>query len=275
MRTAHTTIPLTNTAIAAGLQTAFIGKTVLVLDTVTSTNDHARGLSNADGPHGAVVIAEEQTAGRGRFGRRWQSSASMNLLFSVLLRPESIHMERIPLVPFAAALAVADAIESVTTLAVECKWPNDLLIAKKKVAGMLLESAMKGISIEKLVLGIGVNVNQADFPADILPSPTSLLMESGSIVDRSFLLQRLLEALEFRYTQLMSASPAAMLGVWKSRTTMFGTTVTVRQLDGVLRGIAEDIAEDGALLLRTDNHVLHTIRAGDVTLGYQQSFLNH
>ncbi len=275
MPTAHTAIPLTNTAIAAGLQTAFIGTTMIVLDTVASTNDYAKGLSNEDGPHGTVVIAEEQTAGRGRFGRRWQSSASMNLLFSVLLRPESIHAERIPLVPFAAALAVADAIETVTACDVECKWPNDLLISKKKVAGMLLESSMKGSAIEKLVLGIGVNVNQTVFSADIFPSPTSLLIETGSVIDRSFLLQRVLEALEIRYMQLMSASPASVLSLWKSRTTMFGTTVTVRQLDGVLSGSAEDIAEDGALLLRTDNGVLHAVRAGDVSLGYQQPFLEH
>jgi BirA family transcriptional regulator, biotin operon repressor / biotin---[acetyl-CoA-carboxylase] ligase len=270
----HQTLPLVSETIAANLRTAFIGNMIIVLDSIPSTNDYAKGLSIVDGPHGTVVAAEEQTEGRGRFGRRWESSKSMNLLFSVLLRPDIHHTERIPLVPFAAAIAAAESIEAVTGLTVECKWPNDLLVAKKKVSGMLLESSMMRASVEKLVLGIGVNVNQVDFPSDIDPRPTSLRQELGTVVDRTTLLQRMLEALEKRYIELMNEKPAALLHVWKSRTTMFGTQVTVRQLDETLTGIAEDISADGSLQLRSANGRLRAIRAGDVTLGYQQPYMD-
>jgi BirA family biotin operon repressor/biotin-[acetyl-CoA-carboxylase] ligase len=268
----HTT-PFSRTTIAANLQTAFIGKQLIVLDSVSSTNEYARGLSVTDGPHGTVIIAEEQTAGRGRFGRRWEAAASMNILFSILLRPDRSLLERIPLVPFAAAIAVAEAIETVTGLTVECKWPNDLLVSRKKISGMLLESVMTSSSIEKLVLGIGVNVNQEEFPADIQPQPTSLRNETGKPVDRILLMQRLLEALEDRYMQLIHGAPAATLALWKSRTTMFGTQVTVQQLHDTLSGIAEDISADGSLLLRNANGLLYAVRAGDVTLGYQQQYM--
>jgi BirA family transcriptional regulator, biotin operon repressor / biotin---[acetyl-CoA-carboxylase] ligase len=269
------TIPLQAGMISTHLQTAFIGKTIIVHETVTSTNEYAKGLNDSDGPHGTVVVAEEQTAGRGRFGRRWESSKSMNLLFSVLLRPDAFHNDRIPLVPFAAAVAVAEAIEAVTGLQVECKWPNDLLISRKKMTGMLLESSMVGARIEKLVLGIGINVNQTEFPESIIPQPTSLQIESGRVVDRNYLLERLLGTLEARYLQLLNEPPALMLATWKSRTTMFGTRVTVDEANKTFSGIAEDISADGSLLVRMDNRALTAVHAGDVTLGYQQSFLQH
>jgi len=266
-------IPFTRETVESQLFTACIGKTLILLDTVPSTNEYAKGLTLADGPHGTVVTAEEQTAGRGRLGRRWESSRSMNLLFSVLLRPDAADTERIPLVPFTAAVAVAEAIEVVTGLTVECKWPNDLLVSKKKVAGMLLESTMTRDRIEKLVLGIGVNVNQTEFPAEIQPQPTSLRIESGGEVDRVALLQHMLEEFEHRYLLLLHHPPEEMLSVWKAKTTMFSTRVSVRQTNGTLSGIAEDISPDGSLLLRTDDGLTHSVRAGDVSLGYDQPFM--
>jgi BirA family transcriptional regulator, biotin operon repressor / biotin---[acetyl-CoA-carboxylase] ligase len=266
---------LTAEAIRTGLSTHVFGRNLFVLDTISSTNEYAKTLDSDSGPHGTVVTAEEQESGRGRLGRHWESPRSMNLLFSVLLRPAQADIEKVSLIPFAAAVAAAEAIEAETGLAVECKWPNDLLIGKKKMCGMLLESSMLGARIEKLVLGIGVNVNQDEFPPDLLPHATSLLMEKGTAVDRISLLQRMLSSLETAYARLINEPSGRTLQAWRSRTSMFGTHVTVRESQHIVTGIAEALAEDGSLMIRLDDGSLHTVRAGDVTLGYQQTFLHH
>ncbi|HLP17991.1 MAG TPA: biotin--[acetyl-CoA-carboxylase] ligase [Bacteroidota bacterium] len=266
---------LTSEAIASGLQTQRFGRTAFILDTISSTNEYARTLDEERSIHGTLVTAEVQTSGHGRLGRPWDSPKSKNLLFSLLLKPEQDDIHKASLIPFAAALAAAEAIEAETSLSVECKWPNDLLIEKKKVCGMLLESSIIGTRIEKLVLGIGVNVNQEEFPVEILPQATSLLIEKGAPIDRIGLLQRMLVALEKRYDQLMSGPATHVLDAWKRKTTMFGTHVTVRESHRILTGVAESLADDGSLQLRLEDGSLYTVRAGDVTLGYQQTFLHH
>lgn len=268
-------IPLTAEAITSGLQTNAFGKTVVVLDTVPSTNEFAKTMGLSESPHGTVVIAEEQQSGRGRLGRRWESPRSKNLLFSVLLRPAETDLMKASLIPFAAAVAVAEAIEAETGLEVECKWPNDLLIGKKKVCGMLIESSILGTQIEKLVLGIGINVNQEEIPTDILPHATSLAIETRSEHDRVRLLQQILSSLEDQYARLMNEPSEHVLDAWKNKTTMFGTRITVREAQRELSGIAEALSPDGSLVLRLDDGSMHVVRAGDVTLGYQQNFLHH
>lgn len=266
---------LTFEAVTSGLHAGAFGQKVFVLDTVISTNEFAKSLALEEGPHGTVVTAEEQTSGRGRLGRRWESPRSKNLLFSILLRPRETDLLKVPLIPFAAAIGAAEAIEAETRLAVECKWPNDLLIGKKKVCGMLLESSLVGSRMEKLVLGIGVNVNQDLFPPDISSSATSLLIEKGSEVNRVSLLQRMLLSVEMHYDRLTNEPAELLLHAWKKRTTMFGTRIMVRESNRMVTGVAEALATDGSLIMRLDDGSQHTVRAGDVTLGYQQTFLHH
>ena len=266
--------PLTSESITTGLHTRVFGRTVITLGTVPSTNEFAKSLSPDEGPHGTVVTAEAQTSGRGRLGRHWVSPESKNLLVSILLRPNEADIMKCSLIPFVAAVAVANAIELETGLRVECKWPNDLLIGKKKVCGMLLESSMLGPHIEKLVLGIGVNVNQEEFSAEILPHATSLQLEKGREVNRASLLRHMLTSLEQEYAKLLKEAPGASLKAWRKKTTMFGTQITVREAAHILTGVAEALADDGSLIIRLDNGSLHTVRAGDVTLGYQQTFLH-
>lgn len=267
--------PLSIDAITADLHTYVFGRKMFVLDTIASTNEFAKSLNPEEGPHGTVVTAEEQLSGKGRLGRRWESQRSKNLLFSILLRPDEAESLKAPLIPFAAAVAASEAIELATGLQVECKWPNDLLIGKKKVCGMLLESSMMGFRIEKIALGIGVNVNQDDFPAALLPHATSLLIEGGAPVDRSRLLQHMLASLEMQYARLLNEPVELMLNAWKKRSAMFGTRITVREAQGAIEGVAEELATDGSLLIRLDDGTLHTVRAGDVSLGYEQDFLHH
>jgi BirA family biotin operon repressor/biotin-[acetyl-CoA-carboxylase] ligase len=153
-----------------------------------------------DAPEGAVVAADEQTAGRGRLGRRWLAPAGTSLLFSVQLRPQ-VDPQRLPELTGVAAQAAAEAIEAVTGLAVELKEPNDLLVGGRKVAGVLAEARE-----ERVVLGIGINVNipEAVLPADVDLPATSLLVESGRETDRAGLLVELLDRLERRYDAWVS-----------------------------------------------------------------------
>jgi BirA family biotin operon repressor/biotin-[acetyl-CoA-carboxylase] ligase len=154
-----------------------------------------------DAPEGAVVVAGEQTAGRGRLGRRWLAPAGSSLLCSIQLRPQ-VDSRRLPELTGVAAQAAAEAIEAVTGLALELKEPNDLLIAGRKVAGVLAEARE-----ERVVLGIGINVNirEADLPEDVDLPATSLLVETGRETDRADLLVELLDRLERRYTVWVSA----------------------------------------------------------------------
>ena len=245
------------------LKTKTFGRTIYAFDKLDSTNVYARSLKEDDSAHGTLVVADEQTAGKGRQGRVWRSQKGMNLLFSLVLRPKITH-DRIRLLPFAAGLAVADAIEQSTGCNVECKWPNDLLVGKKKVAGMLIESTVQNEAITNVILGIGVNVNQTHFPVEL--NATSLRIHTGKDVDRVRLLCSALEELEQRYEQLEHFSPRMILDEWKQRAPMFGSLITLVEHGSPLKATAIDIAPDGALIIEELNGARREVLAGDVTL---------
>jgi BirA family biotin operon repressor/biotin-[acetyl-CoA-carboxylase] ligase len=159
----------------------------------------------ANAPEGAVAVAEEQTAGRGRLGRRWEAPARTSVLVSVNLRP-TIELARLPELSIVAGSATADAIAAETGLRPEVRFPNDVLIAGRKVAGILAEARE-----ERVVLGIGINVNlaEAELPREVDTPATSLLVESGAVVDRARLLATLLDRFESRYDAWISASASA------------------------------------------------------------------
>ncbi|HTR82052.1 MAG TPA: biotin--[acetyl-CoA-carboxylase] ligase [Bacteroidota bacterium] len=248
------------------MQTRSLGKKIYSFETIDSTNTFARTLDEAAGPHGTLVVAEEQTAGKGRQGRRWQSQKGKNLLFSVILKIPFAE-ERIRVLPFAAALAAADGIEHLTLASIECKWPNDLLIGRKKVAGMLIEAASQNENETSLILGIGVNVNQTEFPEEIRNTATSLRQEGAREVDRTLLLCAILEELEHRIEQLRQFSPQILLDEWKQRTSMFGARIVLTEHDVVTTAIAVDVAPTGALVIEDPKGRRREVLAGDVTLG--------
>ena len=255
--------------IIQGLETIAFGKKIYSFDAIDSTNTYAKTLSFLDSPHGSMIIAEEQTAGRGRLQRNWISARGENLLFSIVLRPE-FNSSKISLLPFAAALAVCDAIESETMLSPSCKWPNDVLVNGKKVCGMLLESTTfsGGEGIDRVIAGIGVNVNQTVFPEELVQKATSLRMESGKEIDRISLLKKIMTEFELRYQQLGSFPSGKLLQEWKMKALLFGKKITVLESEFSYTATAIDVNEDGSLLILTDDGHKKKIFAGDVSLAY-------
>jgi BirA family transcriptional regulator, biotin operon repressor / biotin---[acetyl-CoA-carboxylase] ligase len=258
---------MTKEEIQLGRKSSIFGKTVFTFETIDSTNAYAKTLSKLDGPHGTVIVTEEQTQGRGRLQRQWISAKGKNLLFSVIVFPE-FDIKKISLLTFAGALAVADAIETVTNLSSTCKWPNDVLVNSKKVCGMLLESTFEQSKIDKIILGIGVNVNQTEFTDQLQHKATSLRTESGREINRIHLLQKILEEFEIRYEQLSAFPSDLLLNDWKMKALLFGKKIVVLEHESGYPATALDVADDGSLLIQMEDGTKRNIRAGDVSLQY-------
>jgi len=252
--------------IRQSLRAQFLGRRIYSFDSIDSTNTFARSLKEEACPNGTLIVADEQTAGKGRQGRQWQSQKGMNLLFTVVTQPLFVH-DKIRVLPFAAALAAADGIEQETKSAIECKWPNDLLIDGKKVAGMLIETTMQNDAIMNVILGIGINVNQTEFADDIRNKATSLKLHAQQDVDRVRLLCAVLEELEYRFDQLRHFSPQILLDEWKQRATMLGSEITLVEDRTAIKAKAMDVAPNGALIIEESDGTRRQVFAGDVTIG--------
>ncbi|MBI3595813.1 MAG: biotin--[acetyl-CoA-carboxylase] ligase [Nitrospirae bacterium] len=257
--------PLTPDAIRSGLKTERLGQTLHVYDRTESTNSTAHALAKKGAPEGTVVLANTQTRGRGRMGRHWISPPDVNLYFSIILRPVG-DPQRVGLWTLAAANAVAQAIEQTVGLPARLKWPNDLLIHHKKVAGLLLESVVQKGQIRYLVLGIGVNVNLLceALPKTLRNSISSLRQESGRVVDRIRLLQRILETLEIQYRSFQVEPPGKILNAYTARSETLGRSVRVQDQGHEWTGIAEGLTPEGALILRRRDREEVIIRSDDV-----------
>jgi len=219
--------------------------------TTDSTNTDALEAARASGPHGSVYFADEQLAGRGRGDHAWLSAAGQGLYVSILLR-SAIPAARLPLLPLAAGLAAANAIRETTGLTVDLRWPNDLLIGSRKVGGILVESKIETNLVAYAVVGIGINVHQRGFPADMATPATSLDLESGKTVSRQTLLMELLAAIEQESLGLLD--PAAIETVPR-RVQQASTWVAGRrvQVHGpqACTGVTAGLDENGFLLIRT------------------------
>jgi BirA family biotin operon repressor/biotin-[acetyl-CoA-carboxylase] ligase len=246
-------------------KTRVIGRDIRVFEQTTSTNDIAARLAQDGVKEGAVIFAESQSKGRGRLGRNWVSPPRKGLWFSVLLRPEMPPQAATQLT-VAAATALVRAIQQQTEIAPEIKWPNDILIGGKKVAGILTELTAELERVKDIVLGIGVDVNIDDFPADLRKIATSLKIESGAHVDRSALAAAILRELDRDYARICNGEFADVAEEWQHRCTTIGHQVNIRCGDRVMRGRAEALDGDGAMLLRTEHGHLERIIGGDVTI---------
>ena len=247
--------------------TSVIGRDIRVFEQTTSTNDVIEKLARDGVKEGAVVFAESQTKGRGRLGRKWVSPAKGGLWFSVLLRPKLLPQEATQLT-VASATALRRAIALHTGLRPEIKWPNDILVGGKKVAGILTELSAEVDRVKHVILGIGVNVNLSpgDFPPDLRRLATSLKTELGKAVARPELAVAILRELDFDYARIASGNFAAVADEWEQHCTTLAHDVVIRMGDRQLRGRTEALGEDGALLLRTDHGHLERITGGDLTL---------
>jgi len=253
--------------IEAVLKTAWLGRRVVYYPTVGSTHDEARRLARQGAPEGTLVVADHQTAGRGRLDRQWWSPPGSNLLLSLVLRPAFLAPHQAQRLVMACSLAVCDALADLTGLAAAVKWPNDVLVEVHKVCGLLAEVGLAGAALDYVVVGLGINVN-ADFKADDAPAfmapASSLKTILGREVSRLNLLGGVLGSMEERYTRLRAGElPHAE---WQDRLVTLGQSVQVTMPDRVLVGVASGVDADGALLVRQANGALERVLAGDVTL---------
>jgi len=261
--------PLTRERIMAALTTRLFGRNLVFLERTGSTNDVARDLAAQGAAEGTVVVTDEQTAGRGRMGRRWLAPPSTCVLCSILFRPD-LPLPQVPRLTMLCSLAAADALWEVAGLRAELKWPNDLVSTARprcwhKLAGILTETGMERERVSFAVVGVGINVNvEAGVLSALAADATSVLAETGQAVDRAELLAALLDGVEARYERLRAGEgPHAE---WSARLATLGRSVKVVTSTGVVAGTAEAVDEDGALLLRTADGALHRFLAGDVTL---------
>jgi BirA family biotin operon repressor/biotin-[acetyl-CoA-carboxylase] ligase len=229
-----------------------------------STNDLAKERASAGAPEGLLVVTDEQTAGRGRMGRSWWAPAGSALLTSVLFRP-SLPPAQAQQLTMLCALAAAEAITETTALPVDLKWPNDLLIGGRKLAGLLAESSLGADCLDFVVVGLGINVNTdlVDAPPFIIPA-TSLRLELGHAVDRLALLIACLDGVARRYVRLKEG--ASPYDEWVSRLVTLGQHVTAHLGNRTLSGLAEGVDMGGALLLRGADGSVHRLLAADVSL---------
>jgi BirA family transcriptional regulator, biotin operon repressor / biotin---[acetyl-CoA-carboxylase] ligase len=248
-----------------GLIDARFGKPFHYFHQIGSTNSHARELAEAGAAEGTVVVAESQSQGRGRLGRRWESPAYRNLYLSVILRPtlSPAHAAQITLM---AAVALADVVDSYIPGQAAIKWPNDILIGNKKLAGILTEVSCDAEQVHYVILGIGINLNYASdaMPEEIRRRATSLLEITGKPVHRESFLQGLLHGIERCYGELEQAGFTALARRWQSYFAWRSRRVRVELLDQCTIGTAKGIDRDGALVLVDDHGVEQRILAGDV-----------
>jgi len=254
---------LTDTAILRGLATRHLGRSVEVHQSVSSTNDVALERLAGGSPHGTLVVAEAQTAGRGRRGNVWVTPPGLSLAASLVLRSERVTLQPTLLVA-AVALGIAEGLERAAGAAVGIKWPNDLWIGGKKVAGILVEARSSAGAAPALVAGFGINVNAsaAAFPPGLRATATSLALATGRTYDRSEVLRLVLASLEPRLDEGMSGTPGrTLLEAYRDRSVLLGRTVELLDGDEPLRGFVADLSATDGLLLRTSDGRARHVRA--------------
>jgi len=231
-----------------------------------STNLEAKALAAAGAAEGTLVIAEEQTAGRGRRGRSWFSPPGAGIYLSLILRPD-IQPQEAPRFTLLAAAAAAAAIREATLLEVKIKWPNDLLAGGRKLGGMLTEIGMEMDRVEYMVIGLGVNVNlgREDFPPELREQATSIRAETGRAFPRLPLVRKILESVEETYAEYRQAGFAPILKRWQTYAEMRGRRIAVNSLGQTFTGEVMDFDADGFLVLREESRGPMRFFSGDVS----------
>ena len=227
---------------------------------VGSTNDVARAAAEAGAPEGLVLVANTQSLGRGRLGRSWSSPPGAGLYVSVVLRPGGSALR---LLTIAAGVAIAEGVHAASGLQTWLKWPNDVYVGSRKLAGILAEGSSAG-AVDHVVLGFGINIRRAAYPPDVVARATSLESELGRDVDRGLVLAECLAALSNRYGMLQTGAADDVIAAWRTRgALLMGRAVEWDDDGGSRRGRAEDIDATGALLVRVDDRIVRVI-SGEV-----------
>jgi len=242
-----------------------IGRDIQVFQETNSTNDVVEKLARDGVAEGVVVFAESQSKGRGRLGRKWISPAGEGLWFSVLLRPQLPPASATQLT-IAAATAVARAIRLETGLLPQIKWPNDILLEGRKVVGILTELSAELDRVRYVIIGIGVDVNIKEFPAELADSATSLAAAVGKNFIRAEIAAAILKELDLDYARITQGEFSALAEEWERQCVTLGRRVQIHIGERTIAGRAESLDGDGALLLRTEYGHLERIVGGDVVL---------
>lgn len=268
-------MPINKNLINSNLDTDFVGSKIHIFDKLPSTNQTAHELAMAGAPEGTVIIAESQTAGKGRRGRVWYSPSGRNIYTSIILRP-SISPENAPKLTLVAAVALTEAIiESLKEFGVHSpgiKWPNDILIDKKKCAGILTEMKMSSDSLNFVIIGIGINVNMdlCDIPTELETLATSLSIEGKDTLSREQILQSLYSKIENWYKRYLSEGFLPVKKRWEVLSAIKGTLVrAASSIDGLHsyeEGEAMGLNGEGELLIKKNDGTVVAVRTGDITI---------
>lgn len=246
------------------LKGSLFGKRIYHFFKTDSTNRVALELGHAGEPEGAVVLAEEQTAGRGRAGRTWQSDRAAGIYVTLLLRPKLSPVQA-PLLTMMAGLSAQSAVQAVTGLAADLKWPNDLLLRGKKVGGILTEMHAEPSQVRFVIVGMGLNVNQEKFPGELAATATSLRMETGKHESRLELLVRLLREFENDYNRFLREGPAGVTQKFEAVSSYArGKRVRVTTGTSSFAGVSAGLGPEGLLQVQRDDGQLVTVISGDV-----------
>jgi BirA family biotin operon repressor/biotin-[acetyl-CoA-carboxylase] ligase len=248
-----------------GLKTRVIGREIHLFPEVDSTNTLAMEMASNGAPEGTVVLAETQTGGKGRRGRKWISPKG-NLYLSVILRP-NIPLYKAPVITLMGAVAAASAIRRTCGVKAFIKWPNDILVSGRKVGGLLTEMSAEQDRVRHIVLGIGIDANMEleALPPDVRAQTTTLAVEAGGKIDRTAFLQQLLRELDQQY-RVFLANEQDILTEWKTLNITTGNRVAISGAGEILEGVAQGIDDEGRLVIRQDNGSVRTVAAGDVTI---------
>ncbi len=247
------------------LLTGLIGSEIHLLDEVKSTNEVAKEFASEGKKEGTVIISESQSKGKGRAGRSWLSPKGVGIYLSVILKPD-IAPADVSQLTLVAGVAAARAIKDLFHLSVSIKWPNDLMIGKKKLGGILLETGSTGNTLNYVIIGIGINVNTdiSSFPREVRSIATSIKDEKGVYVKRTRLIRRLIERLDVWYENYISGGIEDIIEVWSDLSATLNCHVTVTSSDRVTGGMAVGISHNGALLVKQADGCVKEVMEGDV-----------
>lgn len=262
---------LSESEIASRLHTRWAGRKLYYYDSTGSTNTDAKRLAEEGNPHGTVVVADIQTTGKGRRGRNWQTLSGTSLSFTLLLRPEFVP-DKASMITLVMALSVAEAVEEITGVAAGIKWPNDIVMNRKKICGMLTEMTMtpEMDEIQYVVVGTGINVNNAgpeEFQEEVRPKATSLRIETGQQYNRAKLLDKVLQRFEENYAIFLETLDLSGLRErYQKHLLNIGAQVRVLDPAGEYTGTAEGIDMQGELIVMKENGERIPVYAGEVSV---------
>lgn len=246
------------------LKTQTFGQTIHHFDQVASTNDLAHQYAMEGASEGTLILAEEQSCGRGRLGRTWTSERFSGIYASLILRPE-IEPREAPILNLAAAVAVNNGIRDVVALETDIKWPNDILVNRKKCCGILTEMSAELDKIQFVIVGIGINVNQMKFPQELEDKATSLRLETHGEISRIEILVSVLERFEDIYAEFLRLGRSVVLKQWiQGSSYARGKKVIVESGSRRISGVTMGLGKDGTLQVRMENGQIETVMSGDL-----------